>query len=246
VTALLALLWAGGAWAASAGGYRVGHGLPADLLATREVLVVAPGGPWVFQAMLEGRVTFGKASLDLEVPALYTWTASGWRDAGLGRVRAGAWLHVGGGPTLDAVGLEASASVFPQGTRVDAWGSIARETVTGADVLFAWEHTWTPDSPLTTRLAFGFASTPYRDGQTAWPAVEVALVKVWAISPAFALVTEGEVLVDRVPATLRVLGRWDPSARWSADLGIQAPAQLGSGAFEHRTVQVVGQVRTFF
>ena len=233
------------------GGYRLSPALPSSSVAIRPALVVDPEWARVAQFTFDGRLYREPWSYHLQHPIVFAWRSDGsWSSAGLGLVRLGAARAISKKPRW--IGAELFLPITPPGMTAQSWGSVAQETLFGAGGRLSYERLWDLRSPISLRMALGahYWSEPVL-GSYAWalpsvlPSAEIIATRSWMNKPGWAVVTEGELTIDAIPASLRVMGRrTQPLERGSlvADLGVQIPPLTWVDWF---SPQFVAQIRWY-
>ncbi|TNE85667.1 MAG: hypothetical protein EP330_24765 [Deltaproteobacteria bacterium] len=238
---MIAFLFAA-ALAASPGGIRVAPGVPTTMAGVRHVMVEFPEDDLhIHQSTLRLQTHPYPWGIDIELPVVVGW-GGGWRDVGLGQWRFGARWWMGGKRAPVSVGIELAVPQ-PRNLRVHVWGSLARDTIPGVEMLVVGEGAAFPGRPLTWRIAAGFRQGPE------WGAVffpmpqfEVALAYVHPIAGPLSLGLEAEALIDPSAFTARPFVRADLGA-WSIDALAQLP--IDAWADGERTWQIGMQLRYF-
>ncbi len=242
---------ASGAQDNAPGGYRLTPEVPVTSVALRPALVFDPEFAHVAQATLDARLCFDPWAVHLQHPWVFAWQPDGeWSAASPGLLRLGVSRAVSKKPRW--VGLELSFPLTPPGMTARSWGSLAQESVFGVGGRLSYERLWPLRSPVSLRVALGaryWSECVIPDcGLTAssiLPDLELIAARSWQLTPGWALVTEGELVVDAVPVSFRLLGRRvQPLERGSlvADLGVQVPPLTYTDYF---SLQLVGQLRWY-
>ncbi|MCO4748061.1 MAG: hypothetical protein KC912_24925 [Proteobacteria bacterium] len=235
--------WLGAALAATPGGVRVGPGVPTHMVAARQVVVVQPrSGMTIAQTTLRAQLGTNPVGFDAELPIIAAWDGL-WHDEGLGQWRLGARLWMGAQHAPVSLGIEL-AGPFPRALQTQVWGSLARDTLPGWEMMLVAEGSMLPDTPVTLRGGLGWRQGPsFGADLTPIPLAEFAAVGVFPLTDFFAVAFEAEVLVDLTPVTLRPFMRFDLPRGVSLDAGLQiAPIGLIEGP---ASFQAVAQVRKF-
>lgn len=221
-------------------GVRIGPLVPVEHASYAQVLVTTPGVPWVTQGTASGGFAVRRFGADLGV----TWVATGGRgiaDAAVGRLRSSFGLWVGP-PRRVFLGLEWAATPFsiPERT-TQAWGTRARDTVPGLEVLLV-TSTAGPDGTWGVRLALGVAG-----GTVSGVVADGTLVLQRPIGTRFSLAGELDLCVEpmafaETDATITAR----PVVRYTSETGLQVGVglQLPLVTLAHTiTVQPLAQVR---
>jgi hypothetical protein len=235
--------WLGAALAATPGGLRVGPGVPTHMVAARQVVVVQPSnGLTIAQTTLRAQLGTDPIGFDAELPIIAGWDGL-WHDEGLGQLRLGARLWMGAQHAPVSLGVEL-AGPFPRALQTQIWGSLARDTLSGWEMMVVVEGSLLPDSPVTLRGGVGWRQGPYFGAAfTPLPLAEFAIVAVRPVTKLFSVAIEAEVLVDLTPVTVRPFVRFDLPRGVTLDGGLQiAPVGLIEGP---AALQAVAQVRKF-
>ena len=142
--------WITTALAASPGGIRVGPGVPTHMVSVREVLVTHPGNDFtISQTTLRAQYGNSPYGLDLELPIVVAW-GGGWKDQGLGQVRLGGRVWLGAKHAPVSLGVELAAPL-PYSLRTQVWGSLARDTIAGWEMLLVAEGSVWPTPDIACR-----------------------------------------------------------------------------------------------
>jgi hypothetical protein len=221
-------------------GLRLGSLVPQDAVSYGQVLVATPGDPLVTQGTVRGTTEIGHLGLELSVPWVVT-AGEGLTDAGLGRVRGtvGAWI---GRNRRVLLGIEGAAMPLTQADQtVVAWGTRARDTVPGAEVLLvgSWAHR---SGQVGLRLAAGLNGSSYvtTGFLEVGPVGEVTALVQRALSDRWTLGGEIDLTVDTTYLTLRPMVRHVGERGLQADVGLQLPYPALSRTF---TLQPFVQLR---
>jgi|GEM_PF-4786161 len=188
-------------------------------------LAVVPGPATTFAQTLRYRHGLGRWSLDLQQNLVQATAPDiDWTHFGVGRTVLGSRLHLGD-DRRHAWVLEADAGFDD----AQAWGSHSIEALPGGGMRTGWEGTWVPGrSTLIARATAGLSVS--RGLEAVFPAyADSGFTWAFPVVPNAGLggVFELEFqLVDYVPASMRLLARWEPG---EGDLLIDLGGQLSSG-----------------
>jgi hypothetical protein len=233
------------------GGYRASPELPVSSVALRPALVLDPEWAPVAQLGFDGRLWRDPWSLHVQAPFVYSWRPDGsWSAAGLGLARLGAARAVSKKPRW--LGVDLYLPTAPPSMTARSWATLAQETTFGAGARLSYERLWALDSPISVRLALGGhywsmcqLDPCLTDHAALLPAGELLAARSWMLAPGWAVVTEGELTIDEVHATIRLMGRrvqpLDEGAL-VADLGVQIPPWTWADAF---SAQIIAQLRWY-
>ena len=230
------------AYATPQGGWRVGTAEPSMDAAMRMATAFDSDGMHIAQATLRAQAAWKGLALEIQVPGALVWLPhEDWHDAGFGPTRFSLRYHMQSKRAWHSCGLEVALPLSPVNSRVDAWATVARETVPGLELLTSWQTTRGAVRPTTLRVAAG----PRLDYAGPWiaPVAELGLVQILPVAKRVDVVLEGELMIDHTPLSLRSLLRWSPTDSTAIDLGVQVPV------LDVRTepsLQPIGQARVEF
>ncbi len=232
------------------GGFRSSPELPCNSAALRPATVIDPEWANVLQLGFDGRVYREPWSLHLQAPVIHAWRPDGtWSATGLGAARISAARAVSKKPRW--VGLELYVPLAPPGFSSRSWATISQESTFGAGARLFYERSWDLRSPISLRAAAGahyWGSCPYCGPYTrpgTIPAGEIIASRSWMISPGWAVVSEGELTIDHVPASIRAMGRRVQPIEDGAlvvDLGLQIPPLSWA---DYPSAQFIAQIRWY-
>lgn len=233
------------------GGYRLTPELPSTSASIRPALVTDPEWAPVFQATVDARWWLDPWAVHVEHPWVFAWQPDGdWSRTAPGLLRLGATRAVSKKPRW--LGLELALPLTPPGMTATSWASLAQESVFGVGGMVSYERLWAHRSPTSLRVALGVRY--WGDCVHRWcgmltpslfPAAEIIAARSWQLAPGWALVTEAELVIDAIPASIRLLGRRvQPLADGCLvlDLGVQVPPWTYA---EYFSFQAVGQLRWY-
>ncbi|MFZ5477796.1 MAG: hypothetical protein ACOZNI_13555 [Myxococcota bacterium] len=222
------------AMAASPGGFRVGAGVPTHVAGARVVVAPELAGPVIAQATVGGQVALGKFRVAADLPVAAVWSEA-FDDVGIGNARlAGAFVW--GRTHWQGLGAELLFPAGPPDARVDAWGSLGRETLPTVAFCVTYEAAFFPEAPFHLRVAAGWQVQRYRLWYPYY--ADLALAHVRPIVGPLSAVGEVELAADPVPLSARLLARLDAGGV-SVDVGAQQTTRA-------RVPHAIAQVRGFF
>ncbi|MCB9674300.1 MAG: hypothetical protein H6737_04235 [Alphaproteobacteria bacterium] len=231
------------ALAATPGGFRVGPALPVRSVELREATAI--DAAWVSQTTVAVRTNVGRrASIAAETPLVLTGGAQG-TSWGLGQLRLGGYVHLGQRiDTIYTLGFEGAFQYVPNGATAESWATVRRDTVRAGEVVAVGAVALVPKRPWVFRTSLGFRTGPF-ESLSRYPSpffvAELGIATVQPIAGPASVVAELEVMVDPVPLTGRVLGRFD-----FEPLTLDVGAQVGLTALGAGTGGPVLAVRRFF
>lgn len=219
------LLVCASVFAATPEGFRVPSALHESRASGQVATALDTRGAWVVQPAVGGQYAWNAVSVGAQVPMLVADLDH--PRAGPGQLRLGFhWHEPARNNVTLATGWEVGLPTWPP-AQLPTWGTVAYESLPGADAAFAFLLTWSKSptvASMSWRAAAGWrwsslAPSVFMVGRT-YPLLELGVAVVVPLDHRFALMIEGELLGDRVPATARATARIDVD-RHRIDVGAQ-------------------------